>query len=397
MSDAPNSELDSLLDDLHSEEPKIRRKAVEQLAKLGDPNAITELARVYGTDDEDPKVKQAAESALLKFARQESGPSGGNSTMRFLSIGLGVSLVVLILLNVVLRLSGGSDDDTAEAGPSPVPTVGALPRAEMLDYLANSVVVPSLENINTLRTEVTTETGTPACTAIIETLPVTEVLPAMRTNYPDVVSIIEEMNLAVDAINGVQTTWTSACAGEAVDLTSADALLAGAEEIITEVATDIVNAQQNPPTLAVPTETPTPTPTNTPTYTPTPRPTVDPTVMSALKRIVDGAIAEMNSLVNNKWTPVQDGGVSPFGCSITSLGEDYVLPEDVAVAEPDLTALVVILNENLAKARASNQSYETNCLNNNLTPEIISQGLTDAQNALDTLTLLQETLAEYGN
>ena len=109
------SELDHLMDQLISEDAKVRRNAARQLGDLGRPEAIAELVNAY-MKDADAGVRKAAEEALQKFrgmeqrmmsgedgeeAQQKAGPNLAPLLSR-LRILLGFTLFLTILVNAAL-------------------------------------------------------------------------------------------------------------------------------------------------------------------------------------------------------------------------------------------------------------------------------------------------------
>ncbi|HLA44712.1 MAG TPA: HEAT repeat domain-containing protein [Aggregatilineales bacterium] len=396
MSD--DTRLDELLDQLKSDAPKTRRKAAEQLGKHGNPEAIIELSSVYRQEDEDQKVRDAAGKALRQFAAQASPPP---RALRILVSLLTLSFMVLVAGNVVLRLGGvegETEDVTAEFTDVPVAS-----REALLDRLTQDIVA-NLGAINTLREDYNLGAGKLSCNTEVVKQPAEFTFSeAERLTYSDIAIVVDEMNRAYGFVNDAYLFWDSACAGAAKGTegeisAGLDALSQGETILITAVDA-LTYLQENPPVESTSTpeaveetpasaETPTPAVTDTPAATPsptvTPMPTVDPTVLRDLERRISNGETAMNSLLNNNWLRVQSGEQSPFGCSVSPIDDDLTdVDPALLAAEPDLATAITDVNTALALARQSSTAYNTGCLNSSLTPAVISQGIADAQAALN--------------
>src|SRR5258708_33128268 len=103
--------LDRLLDQLFDEDARTRRKAAQELGKLGNPEAIADLVNVYNKDA-DAGVRKAAGDALRTYrqieqrmlnkgdAPESSGPNLGPHLTRA-RLGLGCTLAITFLTKIV--------------------------------------------------------------------------------------------------------------------------------------------------------------------------------------------------------------------------------------------------------------------------------------------------------
>lgn len=412
---AGDSKLEELLSKLKDENPKARRKACEQLAKLGNPEAIVGLVNVYHRPDEDKQVREAAAKALRVFAAQEAraNRSGESSKLlRFITVGLTFSLVVLVLLNVALRMGGGdgTPSATAEAAANPTPSN----RDELLTRYAMHLV-QAQEVVTELTSEWNAGAGKLPCGQTSPMPPAAPLSAVDQATFPDF-GFVTDLNLALAMLQTVLNDWQLACQsaekGTAEQASSALQRLRDVQDVLNQVAAAIDEATFNPMPTVGPSSTPTPnvtatpnasptptivlTATQTPTITPTPAPTVDPTILRDLERLVGNGQVAMNTLLNDRWLVVQEGGQSAFGCSVSPIDADYTTaPPELLVNEPDLAETINLINQALAWARSSSQAYQTACQNNRLTAEVISQGITEAQQALSNFELAALVIQQY--
>jgi hypothetical protein len=115
-----------------------------------------------------------------------------------------------------------------------------------------------------------------------------------------------------------------------------------------------------------------------------------------LVRLVNNTKSSLNALVDSRWLIVQAGGTSAFGCGVDRIESDYTgAPEALLVREPDLAQTIQLINESLALARQTTEAYQSACRTNSYTPELIAQGIQDAQIALANLDIALEILSSY--
>jgi hypothetical protein len=226
-----------------------------------------------------------------------------------------------------------------------------------------------------------------------------------RQTYPDI-TFVDDFNQALTDLQAVTADYDAACdspeLGTEEQRTAAEASLTDIDNLLnTVVAIALNEATVNPvATIAPPTPVPTatfdvtltPSPTATVTLVPTLNPNVAPTVRE-LDRRISNTETELNSLINNKWLIVQAGGVSQFGCTGANFNDPYSeASEELLTQEPDLEAIIVVLNEALVAAQASADLYATNCNNGTLNATIIDQGLGQAVAALSNIELAKSEL-----
>jgi hypothetical protein len=373
------------------------------LRKAGDPTAIPELARIYQEED-DPVVREAASDALRFFAKQEKSGGGGSSALRNVSVLLVISLVALVALNVVTRM-GSASDDTDEADVTATPTAATVPTDRdilMTNYTLR--LFEALDDINAMRTDWANGAGALTCEVTLKRPQPFIVQEIDRQTYPDI-TFVDDYNQALTDLQTVTAEYDAACAspelGTEEQRTAAEASLTSIESQLTIVADAMSTASESPvATIAPPTPVPTatfdvtltPSPTATVTLVPTLNPEVS-TVVRELDRRISNTETELNSLINNKWLIVQAGGVSQFGCTGASFADPYDgASEQVLTDEPDLEAIIVVLNEALIAAQASADLYATNCTNGTLNATIIDQGLGQAVTALSNIELAKSEL-----
>lgn len=185
--------VEVLIRQLNDVDQKVRQQACYALARLADPTAIPAIVRLYNDPDEVPAVKKAATQALEKFGSMV--PSSGQSTWpRYASIGLSLSLVVLLLLNVVLRLGGG-DEETVTPTPS-----GPSDRAALIaEY--QTLLADAKADAATLR-EQWRESGQLNCSVTLKR-PKEQPLSAVdQAVFPDFGFVIQ-LNQAIFQLNNV--------------------------------------------------------------------------------------------------------------------------------------------------------------------------------------------------
>ena len=399
--------VEDLITQLRDEDPVMRIKACDALGKLGDHEAIPELVRVYQQED-DLVVQEAAENALRRLGKEDGGGGGGSSGLRNLAVLLVISLVVLIALNVVTRMSSSDDADATEVA---VATQAADPTNRdilLTDYAIR--LINALDDVTALREEWTPGAGALACTATLNRPETFVVQDIDRQTYPDI-AFVDDYNMALTTLQTVTADWDAACASEEKGTeeqrTAAFANLDIVQGQLDAVAVAINEATVNPaPTTSGPTAVPAATlsvtltsaPTVPPTVppTPTPRPTISPElgeVIRDLDRIIGNTETELNSLINNKWLFLERGEVSPFGCSGASLDGVYMdASEELLASQEDLAAIITILNEALTSAQASSELYATNCTAGTINATIIANGLEQAQSSFSSIQLAKSEI-----
>ncbi len=423
----PDAKLAVFIEQLRSDDPKERAKACAAMGKLGDPEAIPHLSRVYQRLGEDEKVVAAAEKALRKFVKQmpdAPGTSRGILSAKFartLAMGLTASLVVLLLLNVLLRMGGGDDETQAEViEPTKIQTEPTNREDLLVSY--ETLFQNMLSNFNFMRTEWGGQLGQLGCDETqVKPMQETPLADIDRVTYPDFDPFVSALNGIVSRLQIVMDSWRTACGGTRGtfdEFNTANDSLNEIETLFENVATLISLARTNPAPTVGPTATLTPVPTNTlqatntpvpdaptatpeptltPSITPTPAPTIDPGVFSDITRRVENAISAAEQIKAGYWEPVQRDGSLPFGCNFTAQLPD-LYPEDDAVFtnQPEFLQAVQLFNLGMGFLQTSVDSFTTKCIGGGV-QAAVTQGIADADSALSNLTqakTILDTLAQ---
>jgi hypothetical protein len=417
----PDSKLAVLLQQLKSDDPKARAKACRALGKRGNPEAIPYLARVYQRFEEDDKVRAAAEKALKQFIKKmpsKPGASKGRisaSAGRRWVIGLVVSFVVLLLLNVVLRM--GSDGEIVSTEAEAIPTATATPSTptprDVLLATYETLYQNMLTNFVAMKTE--WGTGTPGdlpCTAVVQPMQVTELAEIDRITYPDF-GFVLDLNLTLTKMNLTVDSWNLQCSkpegqqGSLDDFNTNNDRLNALEPEIQAFGPVLAEVKNNPAptvgptatltpipsdTVPAPTETPIPTqapatstgvPTLTPTITRTPEPTIDPGVLNAVIKELDLGLAASERINVNYWFRIRDGQPLDFGCSFGVTMPTLYDPAPVQVQieqKPELGTAIQLLNDGIVLLEQSVNSFLTSCQNGNYAGAI-TPGIDNASQA----------------
>src|SRR5262245_53463010 len=218
-----SSRLDQLLNELYDEQPQTRHKAASELAQLGNPGAIPDLAQVYQKDP-DKGVRKAAADALRVFRRMEqealfddmsdSPPSAGSGTLlRRLRLLLVVILIITVLGNVGIFVSR---------------TIGSLPTPEPLTASQRQDLVDSLtKRLADARTDATKLRSTWAILQGLQPRWIEEEckepdkkftgvaaqnMAAIDTVwYPDLASASDKLNSAISQLAKLRDLYQSLC------------------------------------------------------------------------------------------------------------------------------------------------------------------------------------------
>ncbi len=420
-----------------------RKEAALMLGELGEPSAIEALVKVY-QKDKSPGMKEATAYALgqlralqdaLELAENDEdirqhvdsliagiileGKLGKSTPVprRTLNIAAGallVSFIVLMLLGVLL---GGGDTPTIDATAQ-----AALPTAlGGVDATGNIIETPvdapgvaaallnyfiALNDDNRkLQTQLRelTQGRSPDCSANLLAKPPQFVMPATITET-ELVSTAERLNTGATELQPVYTAFQNHCnnstplnAEQANELTNT---LIKVQNDIFDIPDILGSAGVPLPPTATP-DIPTPTPSLTPTatFTITPSPTFDPGKIRShrlgLQQIVDTMTGTRghNSLVLTYWTDVATSG-STGGCLNLPpplIPDNYVLPDDVAAAVPELSDAAVKINTGLTLSRQTWQTFDTSCQSNTL-GQVVGVQVQAAQTAQDAFNQAGEQL-----
>lgn len=420
-----------------------RKEAVLMLGELGEPSAIESLVKVY-EKDKSPGMKDAAAYALgqmralqdaLELADDDEeirahvdsliagiileGKIGKRAAVprRTLNIAAGALLVSFILLMLLGVLLGGGDTPTLDATAQ-----AALPTAlGGLDATGNIIETPmdapgvagalmtyfvALNTDNrTLQAQLREliQGRSPDCSANLLAKPPQFVVPDTVTQA-ELTSSAERLNAAAAELQPVYTAYQNHCnnsalldAAQANELTNTLIKVQNDTFDIPEILGAMGVTLPPTPTPNLPTATPSLTPT--PTLTITPSPTFDTGTIRVhrlgLQQIVDTMTGTRghNSLILTYWTDVTSSG-STGGClnlPPPPIPENYVLPDDVAAAVPELADATLKVNTGLTLSRQTWQAFDTACQSNSL-GQVVSVQLQAAQTAQDAFNQAGEQL-----
>lgn len=421
-----------------------RKEAALMLGELGEPSAIEALVKVY-EKDKAPGMKEAAAYALgqmralqdaLEMAEDDAdiqehvndliagivleGKVGKSTpvprkTLNIVAGALLVSFIVLMLLGVLL--GGNTPDPTVEAtAMAGLPTLNSdietpVDASGVAVALLNYYVALNNDN-RTLQGQLreVIQGRSPDCAVNALTQPPEFVMPAAITDA-DLVNIADRLNAGADELAPVYTAYQNHCNGsQPLDSDDANTLTNTLIKIQNDTfdIPEILGSAGVPlpptPTSNIPTATPTQTPTATPTITPTP--TFDAGVIRThrlgLQQIVDTMTGTRghNSLVLTYWSDVASSG-STGGClnlPPPTIPENYVLPDAVASAVPELADAAIKVNTGLTLSRQTWQTFDVNCQSNTL-GQVVGVQIQAAQTAQDAFTQaaaqLQTVLQQY--
>ncbi|MCI0714540.1 MAG: HEAT repeat domain-containing protein [Chloroflexi bacterium] len=390
------ADLRELVEKLKSNNPKQRRKACADIAKLKNPEAIPVLVRVYQTDP-DEKVRQAAGKALETFRAMQPRERGGTSPLlRTLMLGLGGLLVLLVIGNIALSLIGDGGDDGGDERRDP----GTLADRDTLltSYTEN------IENMETSAAAIVEELSkvpqpdqSPDCSRSIDRPSAFDLTPIEAFTYPDLLAAFGPETVYrtnIDTLNTAYDDFRSDCRNmgvvEVIEIT--DRLTAVRDAV--PGLLDTVNQlrfnpapTRDPALFGQPTETPIPVPTAT--TVPTQVPGIDyATHVDEMLAIIDRQTPGLNT-VEGRWLEVQEG-TQPASCRVPEVSEDedYELPEGQE-GDVNIDASVVLISDALAILRENYSVFANQCPAANLAPFVDEAlvDLADARAKLEEATL----------
>lgn len=420
-----------------------RKEAVLMLGELGEPSAIEPLIKVY-EKDKSPGMKEAAAYALgqmralqdaLELAEDDEdirthvdsliagiildGKIGKSTPVprRTLNIAAGALLVSFIGLMLLGVLLGGGDsavtDATAQAAlPTALGGIDATGNIIETPMDAAGVAGALMNYFMALNTDNRTLQGqfreliqgrSPDCSANLLVNPPPFVVPD-TLNETNLTTSAERLNTAATELQPVYTAYQNHCnnsaplaAAQANELTNTLIKVQNDTFDIPEILGAMGITLPPTSTPNVPTATPSLTPTATLTITPSP--TFDPGKIRVhrlgLQQIVDTMTGTRghNSLVLTYWTDVTSSG-STGGClnlPPPPIPENYVLPDDVAAAVPELADATVKINTGLTLSRQTWQTFDVGCGNNTL-GQVVGVQIQAAQTAQDAFNQAGEQL-----
>lgn len=271
MSSKPQWE--SLVEQLQDPDPNERRRACLRMTTTADPAVIPFLRNAYLQDD-DERVRQAAQDALAYFkALQQGGaPSSSSPLMSKLLPIFTVTLVVLALLNVVVRvLPSGSDDKKT---PVEVNLSAPTPRETLTGRMQERIQQAS-EDVTSMRNEIAEyySSGSVKCESDYNRPDPLRLQPIDTQTYSDLAIIAIKLDITLDTtLRQAQLIWDHTCSVKSPqieELLDATDKLNQVEYELSTQSTALQEAILHPAPTFGPTVTLTPTNTFTPTATAT--------------------------------------------------------------------------------------------------------------------------------
>lgn len=301
-----------------------------------------------------------------------------------IQIGLAISLIVLLVLNVAFAVLLGGEDTPAVVDTSNLNPVDAQ-AVNTLQLFRNNIAAISLP-ADTLQSEF--ESGTLDCETPISVTYTLNIPPEVEAAYEAIPALGSRIEAAATQVLTALNTRVEACAAgqpptaeetEQVT-TSMSRVQAELDTIGTEINAlidGIIAAAQREPTQpaatteAAATSTAVPTATSTPTETPTPTPTIDPATINRyiidLNFIVEevNGLRGSNTLLATYWNDAQTAGRTD-ACRETppNIPLDYdisQIPEDVLAVAPQLEQAATQINTGLGLLRQGWRLFQNSC------------------------------------
>jgi hypothetical protein len=209
-----------------SEKVAERRQAARRLGELRDPAAIDALVNTYLDENEDESVRRAAEQALRIFRRMQQerdaesapSPSPDQATARLrkpLAISLGVLVALNVLMVVIRALSGAPPIGLIAVQPTPVLATSRVALIiEAQNYLSalNDEVAAFRQPLLDFQVNVDSLQRLPRCIELTmsQLAPRTLLAEDARTQ-PDLVSIFETLNAALEKFRALRAKYIELC------------------------------------------------------------------------------------------------------------------------------------------------------------------------------------------
>lgn len=386
-----NPSLQELLTQLIDEKPKKRLQAVQGLAKLGDPSAIPMLAKVYEIDT-DKKVQAEAQKALARFRAHEMAAkapaAGGSKIIKMLNLLLALTLVGLIGVNIVLRLTGSGDDEKTVYTPTD--------RQFLIQQVTNNLtsVRQDAEALQEEWGRIGTPNGQLDCNRTFNRTQKMTLSSVDRYTYPDIANILSARYENIFfVLSPTFSDWDRFCSptnsiepGISDSVNNADRLniiLANVDTLTTSLNTVINNpvptndpqfccklpsGDQAGPSGSANTPVPAATVPNLAEVTPLPNVNY-PTHVTTLDELLRSAEFALNDLTA-RYDVIRNGGIADcFNMPVA--GEAYVLPPD-QVGDLLLDQAVQAVTNGLTALKQSIEIFNTNC--NRTQPAGLVQG-----------------------
>jgi hypothetical protein len=429
-----NLGLDEVHEQLSSEDPQDRIRAMHRLAAVADIASIPEIRSIYSDDQEPPAVRKAAEEALAVFQairvavdnKQEvqlpdmsEVPEVRFTTpmLRRILIGLVALLVIFVVVDVVLIVL-----------PAPDPTTGVTISEAQPEVLADQIE----SRLAQLYTDVETQQQAWDQYRAIQTLGCDRLEPPQTTStttadldavtidqaaYPDLFESKRLLNQAITQFALVANDWALGCStGQPLNssdvnldriaqitalldqssaaLEQARAGLQATAETPAEVPTKEGEATPEAPAEAtgLPTATTEAVPAQVePTAVPQPtQPAVDYSrYIRGMRERIDFATGGRGVAVQLQqyWQDVRNSGQS-FGCRQPLSAEniqDYTsITPEIAAIDPRLNEIQTTLNMGLTLTRESLANFQQGCAANNFSG-LLNLGDQQIQQAISAL------------
>lgn len=437
-------EWDSLTEQLREDsDPKVRRKACQQLAATRDPAVIPFLRNAYIQDD-DEKVREAARRALVMFKALHEGKSlrrfpVGERVLTLALGGLAALFVISLVLNGLFLVLDRNDDDSADRIEQTTPSS----RSDLVDRIQGTLGDADALTAS-LRGEITAynDTGRVACPITHEVPPPLQLAEIDNYTYPDLEIVAARLDLTLTPLQTALVLLQSACGDPdtqtekvlqtATKLDQVEAQLKDVRSLLNvaitnpaptvgptvtplptwtftpePTATPVPASATVPPTVTAP-ATNTPMPTLTPTVTPSPTVTLSPTptlpfpnldypdILRNLSRryIVLGDLQNSygTGMIDQWQKALESGQTSTSYCQLSEWpaafslsAQQIALLQAPDVADPQLENAVRLQQEGLDLAVQARALYQRDCYGLNLAASA-QEGIALAQQAQEKLT-----------
>ena len=408
---------DALVEQLQDPEPKARRRACQQLARLDDPKAIPFLRTAYLQED-DERVRQTAAKALAAYKALQSGQPVrrlpfSDALLGRIAAGLLILLAASLILHGAVKVLESRDDDQ-DAEPADAVQTEPLDRDVLVSRL--EAKFQEIEQIASgLRGELDHyhATGEIACgTSRIPPEPAALALIDQQV-YRDLGLIGSKLDGTLPPLQIAQLRWGRVCETknpemQAILETSSRLDLVQSE--LGDISGLLQRAITDPAPTIGPTVTPAPAatltlPPGTPTATPSPTATLPfPNLdYRAIIRALDEQFVVLGDLENpyesgmvNRWRQAREGQQpSTSFCTFDEWPVPFALTEAqqaelgrLGVADPELEQAARLVADGMDLAYQARALFEPSCAAQTL-DQTASQGIPLAENAVIKLSEAQ--------
>jgi hypothetical protein len=380
-----SEELKALVAKLRDTKPRVRRKAIRDIVKLGEAQGINALVKIYQADP-DEKVRAEAAKGLAKFKAMDPAAGGKHPAQRLVlaRYGLIALLVLLIIGNIALAVTGDGDDESEDfSGPREATERDVL-TADITDSL------DTLEaSTQAILVEIAKETAPdqqPDCDIDISRPDRVSLSRIDAYVYPDIANAVGETSryqADIEGFNALYRQWVDKCGRlnvqEGLEMATNFQGIADRVSGLRDTVQTLVNnpvPTNAPEDFGKPTRTPIPIPTATPTPEPTTTPTPVPDIdyaphVDSMLRILENSGAHMER-IENFWRDVQNN-VDVVNCRTPELDSPYTIPENQR-GDANLDAAAERIREGLELAEQNFALFAEQCARREL-PSVLDQGL----------------------